>query len=408
MAQELFDDLYRLLRGSQAATALVEAKSLHAEEKFGECVTLLERTLERYAQSRESTLSKDLSHVEAIQPGKLDKETKRLVRKQDKANDALEQFQELIEKVRRNVRRNAATPKPASDATLPLTTAKSESKIGEPLQPPEVDQMNALREQFAQGTTFAQKQEAIESHCEVRPIHSASEIRVGDLLFAISDGKQYLISVDSTAIDEESMRIRSAMDGSPMKPLPIEKVRLSIARSKLHLLVLKSRNPLRGDSTAAEDLEHAVPELQNQNPSEDASKLSIQERDQILDAGAFSQLIDAAQRSGIVPGIALIIQVRDCEFRLGKYHQALQLIESLLSAFVGSATQRTQRLKREEQEIASGRVKMSPKDMQAKRARDNKDSELIERTKTRFTRVLEGIRAIIHLENEKEAGGISK
>jgi hypothetical protein len=162
------------------------------------------------------------------------------------------------------------------------------------------------------------------------------------------------------------------------------------------------------DSTATEDLEHALPELQTQNPSEDASKLSVQQRDQILDAGAFSQLIDAAQRSGIVPGIALIIQVRDCEFRLGKYHQALQLIESLLSAFVGSATQRTQRLKREEQDIASGRVKMSPKDMQAKRARDNKESELIERTRTRFTRVLEGIRAIIHLENEKEASGDSK
>ena len=302
MAQELFDDLYRLLRGSQAATALVEAKSLHAEEKFGDCVTLLERTLERYAQSREATLSKDLSHVEAVQPGKLDKETKRLVRKQGKANDALEQFQELIEKVRRNVRRTAATHKPASDATLPLTTAKLESTIGVPLQPPELVEMNALREQFAQGTTFAQKQEAIEY----------------------------------------------------------------------------------------------------------ASKLSIQQRDQILDAGAFSQLIDAAQRSGIVPGIALIIQVRDCEFRLGKYHQALQLIESLLSAFVGSATQRTQRLKREEQDIASGRVKMSPKDMQAKRARDNKESELIERTRTRFTRVLEGIRAIIHLENEKETGGVSK
>jgi len=408
MAQELFDDLYRLLRGSQAATALVEAKSLHAEEKFGECVTLLERTLERYAQSREFTLGKDLSHVEAIQPGKLDKETKRLVRKQDKANDALEQFQELIEKVRRNVRRTAATHKPASGATLPLTTAQAESTFGEPPQPPELDPMNALQEQFAQGTTFAQKQEAIESHCEVRPLHSTSEIQEGDLLLAISDGKQYLLRVHSPAIHEETLRICSAMDGSPMKPLPLEKVRLSISRSKLHLLILKSKGSSLGDTTAAEDRDQAMPDLQTQNPSEYTSKLSIQQRDQILDAGAFSQLIDAAQRSGIVPGIAMIIQVRDCEFRLGKYHQALQLIESLLSAFVGSATQRIQRLKREEQDISSGRVKMSPKDMQAKRARDNKESELIERTRTRFTRVLEGIRAIIHLENEKELGGISK
>jgi hypothetical protein len=40
--------------------------------------------------------------------------------------------------------------------------------------------------------------------------------------------------------------------------------------------------------------------------------------------------------------------------------------------------------------------------MQAKKARDNKESELIERARTRFTRVLEGIRAIIHMENELE------
>lgn len=406
MAQELFDDLYRLLRGSQAATALVEAKSLHAEEKFGECVNLLERTLERYAQSRESTLSKDLSHVEAIQPGKLDKETKRLVRKQGKATDALEQFQELIEKVRRSVRQANAKHKPASDTTLLLTTAKPQSTVGETTQPPALDPMNALREQFSKGKTFAQKQEAIESYCDVQPLHSASEIQEGDLLLAISDGKQYLISVDSPAIDEEQLRICSAMDGSPMKPLLLEKVHLSISRSKLHLLIFKSRSSSRRNTTAGEELDQAIVDLQTQNPSEYSSKLSIQQRDQILDAGAFSQLIDAAQRSGIVPGIAMIIQVRDCEFRLGKYHQALQLIESLLSAFVGSATQRTQRLKREEQDIASGRVKMSPKDMQAKRARDNKESELIERTKTRFTRVLEGIRAIIHLENE--LGGISR
>ncbi len=403
MAQELFDDLYRLLRGSQAATALVEAKSLHAEEKFVECVTLLERIFERYAQSRESTLRKDLSHGETHQSAKLDKETKRLVRKQGKANDALEQFQELIEKVRRHVRRTNATHKPASDATRP--SAQLKSTMGEPPEPRELDLMAPLLEQFSKETTFAQKQVAIESHCEVRPLHSESDLQEGNLLLAISEGKQYLLTVDSPAIDEGTLRICSAIDGSSLKPLPLEKVRLSIVKSKLHLLILKPRNPLLGDSTATEDRD--LRDLQSQNPSEYTSKLSIQQRDQILDAGAFSQLIDAAQRSGIVPGIALMIQVRDCEFRLGKYHQALQLIESLLSTFVGSVAQRTQRLKREEQDIASGRVKMSPKDMQAKRARDNKESELIERTRTRFTRVLEGIRAIIHLENEKEVSGFS-
>ena len=254
----------------------------------------------------------------------------------------------------------------------------------------ELNSMDALRQEFLEATSYSQKQDAIERHCEVLPIDSAFEIADGDLLLAISDGKQHLLCAKSPAIEEGALRLGSAIDGSHLEPLPIDKVNLSIQRSKLHRLVLISK-----------DAEPTILEPQT-DPPEYVSKISIQLRDQILDSGAFSQLVDAAQRSGIVPGIGIIIQVRDCEFRLGKYHQALQLIVSLLSAFVGSATQRTQRLKREEQDIASGRVKMSPKDLQAKRARDNKATESVERAKMKFTRVLEGIRGIIQMENEKE------
>ncbi len=270
----------------------------------------------------------------------------------------------------------------------------------------EVDPMEALRHDFLEATSFSQKQDAIERHCEVLPIDSASDIDDGDLLLAISERQQYLLRADTPSIEDGALRASSAMDGSRLKPLSLEKVNLSIHRSKLHRLVLIA-NAIEPAISAPAIREPAttqpssVVQLTN-DPPEYQSKISVQQRDQILDSGAFSQLVDAAQRSGIVPGIGIIIQVRDCEFRLGKYHQALQLIESLLSSFVGSATQRTQRLKREEQDIASGRVKISPKDLQAKRARDNKATESVERARMKFTRVLEGIRGIIQLENEKE------
>ncbi len=260
----------------------------------------------------------------------------------------------------------------------------------------EVNPMEALRHDFLEATSYSQKQDAIERHCEVHPIDVASDIEDGELLLAISDGKQYLLCAETPAIEDGSLRATSATDGSRLNPLPLEKVTLSIQRSKLHRLVLLPK------TTLSETADLTLSEQKSKDPPEYQSKISVQMRDQILDTGAFSQLVDAAQRSGIVPGIGIIIQVRDCEFRLGKYHQALQLIESLLSSFVGSATQRSQRLKREEQDIACGRVKMSPKDLQAKRARDNKATECVERAKMKFTRVLEGIRGIIQLENEKE------
>ena len=430
MIEELFDDLYRLLRGSMAATSLVDAKTLYTEEKFVECISLLENSAKRYADARESTLSKDLSHVEKNLPNGLDKETKRLVRKQDKAHDVLDQMHELIEKIRRTTRLSDALAKPSKTASPESKTPQHVAilPLEETVEPVPLSPMESLLADFRQANSFEEKQAVIENHCALQAIVSVTAIQPGNLLLAISDGKQFLLQVDSPALDEGALRIHSATDGTRLRPLPLEKVSRSISRSKLHLLVLKhladcieascveakrsilepealadpppksasasgSREPTQSPSGVGSTLEF---------PSDSASKLSQQQRDQILDPGAFSQLIDAAQRTGIVPGIAIIIQVRDCEFRLGKHHQALQLMESQLSAFVGSAMQRSQRLKREEQEIASGKVKMSPKDMQAKKARDNKDSELIERARSRFTRVLEGIRAIIHMENELE------
>ena len=391
MLDELFDDLYRLLRGSITATSMIDAKTLYAEEKFVECVSLLENTAKRYAEARESTLSKDLSHVEKNQPNKLDKETKRLVRKQDKAHDVLEQMQELIEKIRRSSRMSDTLPKPLKAAVQESKTPqpKATHPLMETVEPISLDPMKSLLADFRQANSFEEKQAVVESRCELRAIESVTAIQPGDLLLAISDGQQYLLQVDSPAIDEGALRIHSATEGTKLRPLPLEKVTRSISRSKLHLLVLKR-------SGNCHELEHSVLEPEaiaefdqgsasasgsrvqlqspakiepiSEFPSDSASKLSQQQRDQILDPGAFSQLIDAAQRTVIVPGISIIIQVRDCEFRLGKHHQALQLMESQLSAFVGSAMQRTQRLKREEQDIASGKVKMSPKDMQAKKS----------------------------------------
>jgi hypothetical protein len=397
MPDQLFDELYRLLRGTPSASALVEAKSLYSEEKYAECVRLLESTTKSYTQSRTVTLSKDLSHVEDVAPAKLDRETKKLVRKQEKANDVLEQMQELIEKVRRSIRLSGTIPRPVPIPTSGLLDAKPTS-IATTV---ESDDMRPLRELLVRAINPAQELEVIEAFFEIRPLNNGLEIQAGDTLLAMSGGKHHLLMVNTPAIKGGALSIRSAIDGSRMKPLPLDMVNRSIQNSKLHLAMRHPSTPAfsRVSSPLASGSPTSQPPLV-ETPSDSGSRLSIQQRDQILDPGAFSQLVDAAQRTGIVPGIATIIQVRDCEFRLGKYHLAMQLMESQLSAFVGSVSQRAQRLKREDQDIASGRVKMSPKDMAAKRARDSKETELIERARTRFTRVLEGIRGIIHFENE--------
>jgi hypothetical protein len=194
----------------------------------------------------------------------------------------------------------------------------------------------------------------------VKPDHRfASET----VYFVIGSGSNYVIQTQSPAIVDGHLHFRSCMHDTPMKPLAVDRLQAAIERGLVHIV-----QPKPADTG---------------------------ERDQILDIGGFSQLVDAAQRTGLVPGVATIIQVRDCEFRLGRYQQALQLIESQLQGFLGRAAQRTQQLAREDLDIASGRLKMSARELQAKRQRDRQQTQAIDRARTRFSRVVEGLRTLV-------------
>ena len=197
----------------------------------------------------------------------------------------------------------------------------------------------------------------------VDPVKRGHHFGPDAVYFVIGSGSNYLIQTQSPAIVDGHLHFRSCMHDAPMKPLPVDRLQAAIDRGLVHLL-----QPKPADTG---------------------------ERDQILDIGGFSQLVDAAQRTGLVPGIAAIIQVRDSEFRLGRYQQALQLMESQLQGFLGRATQRAQQLAREDLDIASGRIRMSARELQAKRQRDRQQTQAIDRARTRFSRVVEGLRTLV-------------
>lgn len=145
---------------------------------------------------------------------------------------------------------------------------------------------------------------------------------------------------------------------------------------------IRDTKPQKG--TASADTRAGDEQPSDKNPAE-----------QVLDIGAFTQLMDAAQRSRLVAGAERIGHIRDREFRMEKFQEASQLIENMFGKFIAAATRRTQTLRQEELDIASGRLKLSPKDLQAKRARETAETQAIERARNRFTRVLEGLRILI-------------
>jgi len=210
--------------------------------------------------------------------------------------------------------------------------------------------------------TIDEKLAALRAHYQVELVQPGQEFEDGVTYFIVGTAC-WLVRTRAPAVVDGHLQFDSCAHRLPMKPLAVERLHAAVAGHRVHVLLPKAFDQA--------------------------------ERDRIIDIGAFSQLIDSAQRSGLVPGIATIIQVRDCEFRLGRHLQALQLIETQFQGFVGRASQRAQRLAREDADIASGRIRISPKELQAKRLRDGQQTQHVERARTKFQRVLEGLRTIV-------------
>lgn len=381
---ESFDDLYRLLRGSRCASPLLSARTLFDSGKVAESIAELKKIRHIYQESRKNTLATEFDDSNPA-----DKESKQLLKRQSKAVDAIGQMDGLVSMLTLQI------PQVQKQNTT-LPTAAPKSIETHPISSPSDQLDNHLRQKLPLATTDADVRRVLSQHCNLTMVADDHELHAGERFVIFSNGLGYVVEVDEPPLENNSVRILTWLDRKRMLPIPLSKWNKSASKSKVLKLEPFAREAV--PTIAVPTI--PAPKFSSKLPGTDRSgeNSDTAERDKILDVGAFSQLLDAAQRSGIVPGSGVIIQVRDCEFRLGRFNKGLQMMETLYTTFIGAESQRNQRLQREEAEIASGRKKISPKDLLAKRAQDNQITQVVDRTKVRFQRVLEGLRGLLHLE----------
>ena len=387
---ESFDELYKRLRGSRCAAPLLQARTYFDAGDASQTLIELQKIRQTYIETRKSLLDAEanieLPNVRESQQRK----------RQSKASDAVEHFDELISLLMIQSR----TTKPIEPVARisrprPEKAASSSPKVS---HVEEVE--NRLRKELALATSEQEVRDLLKPHFELVPVDAKHEFESGERMVLFSNGLGHVIQIDDPPFIDNSVRVLTWFDQKHMLPIPTDKFLKSAAKGRIHRLLMRKLE--EGESFGEETQKT---ESNPKDESKDENKLVSEtaERDKILDMGAFTQLLDAAQRSGIVPGSNIIIQVRDCEYRLGKYNKALQMMETLYTTFLGSESQRNQRLQREEMEIASGRKKMSPRELQLKRSQDNQATQAVDRTKVRFQRVLEGLRGLLHLEHTAAA-----
>jgi hypothetical protein len=120
-----------------------------------------------------------------------------------------------------------------------------------------------------------------------------------------------------------------------------------------------------------------------------------------VDMMAFTQLLNAAQQCGLVANIDVIVNVRDCEYRLGKYQRAFDMIEGVYQQLNAGVARRQGDLRREELQYRSGTLKMSPKEWQLRQRRVTEQTQKIDRARRQFARVLDGLSVLRSSRPEK-------
>jgi len=91
-----FQDLYKLLRGSRCATAVLDARALFVERKMERSLLKMSEARASFAESRHRVLRQDPEKTIDAKATDRDRQVKKAKRKQEKAQETLDAFDELI------------------------------------------------------------------------------------------------------------------------------------------------------------------------------------------------------------------------------------------------------------------------------------------------------------------------
>lgn len=393
MIAEEIETLYKLLRGNKAAAAVLEARSLVNEDKVSIGQQRLLDAKASYLESRSRYLKPNVADEVTGKGKEADSKRRTLERKREKSLEVIKAFDELMPKIERLVQRKKAkhareekaNPVSESERSSSGQGSVAESGAAErvvadgPIATPEdldaqwVDSLGKL-------ATDA-RLDAINDRFQFRPVNSLDSVHYESLYASYQDQK---CTVRRSSKNEENAKLIDLVDVLGQDQTLAIGVPEFISIGKARQLVLLTMRPV--EEPAAEQ------EGQDQVASGESGLDLDQARNGSLDTSAFSQLLTSAHRCGLVPDADQIANVRDREFRKGQFDLALQAIESLHSRFSGAASGRTQRLTREDADIAAGRVRISPKELAAKRSRDRSQTQEIDRAGRRFQIVVEGLR----------------
>ncbi len=340
------------------------AKAAFLRREFEIVAALLQEMRETYAVSQMRMLHKDPKAEELTK-----QEAGILADKQAAIRDTLDRFDEIVK-------------------ALHLTAAKESKRQFAPRKRDREPTGGELPEGFAQkfdaAEDTASRTEVIQRYFCAVSVNTTGDVKPATL-YAHRKEQALTVLITADRFPTASViPINNVLTGKRLKPLSIQDF---LALGKNQELVQLQPRQRKGAS------EKETPAAAN---GESAVRFAS------LDLVAFNQLVLSSEQSGLISSIP-ISNARDQFFRQEKYQHAYGSIERAYQEFVTKASQRTAKLRQDEQDYKRGRLKMSPKKWQAKQRQDAAQTQKIERARKHFKLVLDGLR-LLNLRQQQGKG----
>ncbi len=231
MNAEDFQDLYKLLRGSKSAFAVLDARTLFIEKNLAICLERVEEARESYAQSRSRLMKHPAEQQVDAKAADADRQIKRIQRKQNKVKDILKSFDELLPKLRKLVDREKAKAGPvvaADHVAAPVHNVETEDQkqadeFGPELQPG-LYERPACREDLTE--LFLKRFDQIEGddqllwvgkHFGFRQVESQDDIHPESLYFIRIEEESFLVQTRAASELTDGVALDSVTHNLPMK-----------------------------------------------------------------------------------------------------------------------------------------------------------------------------------------------
>lgn len=211
-----FEALYRELRGSSCSRAIVDAKAAFVDRDFQVSQTLLTEAYETYKESRSRILRKDAEkQVEAKAPDR-DRQVRRLKRKQEKAQELIGKFEEVLPQLEKYVDREQLRTERAAErernkakSEEQVATAEEGAKTSLEAKKPEDDSERltvpaSFEKRFVESSGEDQL-DVVSEYFGFRPFTEAERVPPGSLYLLRESGKSLLIIAEKDPLNHDQM-----------------------------------------------------------------------------------------------------------------------------------------------------------------------------------------------------------